>query len=56
MGFADNAAPASGDEVNAVRGKLNLAGFPQKNAVSRYFAARFVCVVVPQVALLFALP
>jgi tight adherence protein C len=56
MGFADNAAPAEGEEVNAVRGKLNLAGFPQKNAVSRYFAARFVCVVIPQVALFFALP
>jgi len=56
MGLADNAAPTEGDEVNAVRGKLNLAGFTQKNAVSRYFAARFVCVVIPQIALLFALP
>jgi len=56
MGFADNAAPTSGEEVNAVRGKLNLAGFTQKNAVSRYFAARFVCVVIPQVGLLFSLP
>lgn len=56
MGFADNAAPTEGQEVNAVRAKLTLAGFPQKNAVSRYFFARFVCVVIPQVALLFALP
>jgi tight adherence protein C len=56
MGFADNAGPTEGEEVNAIRGKLNLAGFPQKNAVSRYFAARFVCVVIPQVGLLFALP
>lgn len=56
MGLADNAAPTEGDEVNAVRGKLNLAGFTEKSAVSRYFAARFVCVVVPQVALFFALP
>ncbi|MBA3069989.1 MAG: type II secretion system F family protein [Hyphomonas sp.] len=56
MGFADNAAPAEGAEVSAVRAKLNLAGFPQKNAVSRYFAARLVCVVIPQVALLFSLP
>ncbi|MFN7163500.1 MAG: type II secretion system F family protein [Hyphomonas sp.] len=56
MGLADNAAPTEGEEVNAVRGKLNLAGFTEKNAVSRYFAARFVCVVIPQVALLFALP
>ncbi len=56
MGLADNVAPAEGDEVNAARGKLNLAGFTQPNAVSRYFAARFVCVVIPQIALLFALP
>lgn len=56
MGFADNAGPTEGEEVNAVRAKLNLAGFPQKNAVSRYFAARFVCVVIPQIALFFALP
>jgi tight adherence protein C len=56
MGFADNAAPTEGEEVNAVRGKLNMAGFTQKNAVSRYFAARFVCVVIPQVALFFSLP
>ncbi|MEX1251178.1 MAG: type II secretion system F family protein [Hyphomonas sp.] len=55
MGLADNAAPMEGEEVNAVRGKLNLAGFPQKNAVSRYFAARFVCVVIPQIALFFSL-
>lgn len=56
MGFADNAAPTEGEEVNAVRGKLNMAGFTQKNAVPRYFAARFVCVVIPQVALFFLLP
>lgn len=56
MGFADNAAPTEGEEVNAVRAKLNLAGFHAKNAVSRYFFARFICVVIPQVGLLFALP
>ncbi|MBK8199064.1 MAG: type II secretion system F family protein [Acidobacteria bacterium] len=56
MGLADSAAPTEGEEVNAVRAKLNLAGFTQQNAVARYFAARFVCVVVPQVALFFALP
>ena len=55
-GFAENAGPTEGDEVNAVRAKLNLAGFPQSNAVALYFAARFVCVVIPQVALFFALP
>lgn len=46
----DNAAPAEGEAVNAVRAKLNQAGFTQETAVSRYFAARFVCVVIPQVA------
>jgi tight adherence protein C len=56
MGLADNAAPAEGQEVNAVRAKLNQAGYYQKNAVSRYFFARFVCVVIPQVGLFFALP
>ncbi len=56
MELADNAAPSEGDEVNAARGKLNLAGFTQANAVSRYFAARFLCLVIPQIALLFALP
>jgi len=55
-GFAESAGPTEGEEVNAVRAKLNLAGFTQKSAVSRYFAARFVCVVIPQVALFFALP
>ncbi len=56
MELPDNAAPTEGEEVNAVRGKLNLAGFTQPNAVSRYFAARFVCVVIPQIALFFSLP
>jgi tight adherence protein C len=56
MGFADSAGPADGAEVSAVRAKLNLAGYTQKSAISRYFAARFVCVVIPQIALFFALP
>lgn len=56
MELPDNAAPTEGEEVNAVRGKLNLAGFTEANAVPRYFAARFVCVVIPQVALFFSLP
>jgi tight adherence protein C len=56
VGFGDNAAPADGAEVSAVRAKLTFAGFPQPNAVSLYFAARFVCVVIPQIGLLFALP
>ena len=56
MGLPDNVAPTEGEQVNAVRGKLNLAGFTQANAVPRYFAARFVCVVIPQIALFFSLP
>ena len=56
MGMADNAAPTDGAEVSAARAKLNLAGFTGPTAVSRYFLARFVCVVIPQVALFFALP
>jgi tight adherence protein C len=56
MGLAENAAPTEGAEVSAARAKLNLAGFPQASALSRYFAARFICVVIPQIALLFALP
>nr|WP_225908093.1 type II secretion system F family protein [Hyphomonas sediminis] len=56
MGLADNAAPTDGAEVSAARGKLIQAGFTGPNAVSRYFFARFICVVIPQVGLFFALP
>lgn len=56
MGIADNAAPTDGAEVSAARAKLNLAGFTGPKAVPRYFFARFVCVVIPQVGLFFALP
>lgn len=56
MGIADNAAPTDGAEVSAARAKLNLAGYTGPKAVPRYFLARFICVVIPQVALFFALP
>ena len=56
MGIADNAAPTDGAEVSAARAKLNLAGFTGAKAVPRYFLARFICVVIPQVCLFFALP
>ncbi|MFN7056753.1 type II secretion system F family protein [Hyphomonas sp.] len=56
MGFADQAVPAHEAEVSAVRAKLAHAGFTGQSAVSRYFAARFICVVLPQIGLFFALP
>ncbi|MFN3314458.1 MAG: type II secretion system F family protein [Hyphomonas sp.] len=56
LGFADQAAPADGAEVSAARAKLVQAGFTGDNAVSRYFLARLVCVVIPQIGLFFALP
>lgn len=56
MGLADQAAPTEGAEVSAARAKLIQAGFTQPTAVPRFFFARFVCVVIPQVALFFALP
>lgn len=56
MGLADQAAPTEGAEVSAARAKLTQAGFTGRNAVSRYFLARFICVVVPQIGLFFALP
>lgn len=56
MGIADNAAPTEGAEFSAARAKLIQAGFGGAKAVPRYFFARFVCVVIPQVALFFALP
>lgn len=56
LGFADQAAPAEGAEVSAARAKLVQAGYASSNAVSRYFFARLVCVVIPQVGLFFALP
>ena len=56
LGFADQAAPAEGAEVSAARAKLVQAGYTGDNAVSRYFFARLVCVVIPQIGLFFALP
>ncbi len=56
LGFADSAAPSEGEEVSAARAKIQLAGFNHPRGVAIYFFARFVCVVVPQVGLFFALP
>ena len=56
IGFADSAAPDDEEKVSAARAKLVAAGYTNPNAVGRYFLARFVCVVVPQIGLLLALP
>ncbi len=56
MGFADRARPEDSEEVSAVRDKLNKAGFVGAGAVSKYYFARLICVVVPQIALFFMLP
>ncbi len=55
--FAKNAKASGGDQgVSAIRFKLLQAGYLNDNAVAVYYGARFAGVVVPQVALLFALP
>lgn len=55
--FGANAtAAAKEDDLSAVRFKLMQAGYLNDDAVAFYYAARFIGVVVPQVALLFALP
>jgi tight adherence protein C len=56
VGMTDRVAPADAQKVNVVRAKLRDAGFTHPNAVGRYFFARLVCVIVPQIGLLFALP
>jgi tight adherence protein C len=56
LGFASSSAPSDADQVSAARAKLIKAGYMRPNAVGRYYFARLVCVVIPQIALLFALP
>lgn len=56
MGFADRARPEDSEDVSAVRDKLNRAGFTGASAVSKYYFARLICVVIPQIALFFSLP
>jgi tight adherence protein C len=55
-GFGHSAMPGDDEQVSAVRSKLIKAGFHRPSAVGRYYFARFFFVVVPQLALLFALP
>ncbi len=56
LGFAQKAAPKDEAEVSVARARLQLAGFTGPAAVGRFYLARFLCVVVPQVVLLAALP
>ena len=56
MQVANKAAPTDEKTVSAVRARLQLAGLTHPSAVGQYYLSRLVCVIVPQVALLFALP
>ena len=56
VGLANRATPSNEEAVSAVRAKLLLAGFKSQTAVGRYYMARIGCVILPQIALLIALP
>ncbi len=56
IGVGADSAPANEEQVSAARAKLSLAGFTHPNAIGRFFFARLVCVVVPQMGLFIALP
>jgi tight adherence protein C len=56
LGVGAQAAPANEQQVSAAKAKLLLAGHTHPNSVGRYFFARLVCVVVPQMGLFIALP
>lgn len=56
IGLANRATPSNEDAVSEVRARLLLAGFTNPSAVGRYYMARIACVVLPQLALLVALP
>lgn len=45
------ATPANEEQLSAIRYKLMRAGFLRPNAVSIYFAARLVCLFIPQIFL-----
>ena len=53
---ANRAAPTDEEKVSVVRARLQLAGLNHPSAVGQYYLARLVCVIVPQIALLFSLP
>lgn len=48
--------PINPEQLSQIRFKLLQAGYPGKQAVSRYFAARLLCVIIPQIVLLFVIP
>ena len=56
IGLGNRATPSNEEAVSAVRAKLLQAGFTNQAAVGRYYVARIACVVLPQIALLIALP
>ncbi|KCZ93961.1 type II secretion system F family protein [Hyphomonas johnsonii] len=55
-GLTDQATPDDAESVSVARAKLIAAGFSNPTAVGRYYFARLVCVVIPQIGLFFALP
>jgi len=56
-GMADQMAPGDDEQgVSAAKARLASAGFTSKSAVGRYYFARLVCIVLPQLGLLAALP
>lgn len=50
------ATPGDKEATNVIRQKLINAGMLGRNAVAWYYAARLICVVLPQIGLFFALP
>ena len=50
------AAPSDTDAVSAIRYKLIQAGYTNRNAVTVYYVARLLGLILPQLGLLFALP
>ena len=54
--LADRTAPTDEGKLNVVRAKLQAAGITHPSAVGRYYFARILCILVPQVGLYFALP
>jgi tight adherence protein C len=53
---ANKAAPTDEEKVSVARARLQLAGLNHPSAVGQYYLARLVCVIVPQILLLFSLP
>ena len=56
-GLADQMAPGDDEQgVSVAKARLAAAGFTGQSAVGRYYFARLLCIVLPQLALLAALP